>query len=61
MPRGKKVYVLKKRKEDLDLKSIIWGLPNHQNPLLIVQRTVLATGGSPLALRGTKNFENVVC
>lgn len=35
--------------------------PDYQNPLLIVQWMVLETGGSPLALRGTKNFENVVC
>lgn len=30
-------------------------LPDYQNPLLMVQRTVLETGGSPSALRGTKN------
>lgn len=45
----------------MDFESIIWVLPDYQNRLLMVRRMVLGTGGSPLALRGTKHFENVVC
>lgn len=53
MPRGEKVYVLKNREEGRfgDIRVF----PDYQNPLLIVQWMVLETGGSPLALRGTKN------
>lgn len=36
------------RKEDFDLLD-------YQNPLVMVRRMVLETGGSPLALRRTKN------
>lgn len=62
MPQGKKVYERKKgRKEDLDCESINWVLPDYQNPLLMVQRMVLETGGSRLSLRRTKHFEDVVC
>lgn len=52
--------MLKNREDSLDFFFILL-LLDYQNPLLTLQWKVLETGSAPLALCGTKNFENVVC
>lgn len=62
MPQGKKVYVLKNMEEGFGFLIHDPGSSGLPEPsLLMVRRVALETGGSPLALRGTENFENVVC